>query len=118
MAQDRPRTHQHAQNPAVTVLDEPTAALDAYGEQAVFRNAHTLARAAGAQRGGLTVLVTHRAASASIADHIITLKRPRFSAGDCPMNGVSGLTRRVGARREGLASDDDDTERGDEQEGL
>jgi len=56
------------------VLDEPTAALDAYGEQAVFRNAHTLARTAGAQRGGLTVLVTHRAASASITDHLITNK--------------------------------------------
>src|SRR3954447_2386311 len=38
-------------------------------------------------------------------------------AGDCPRNGVSGLTRRAGARREGLASDDGDTERCGEEEG-
>ncbi len=35
---------------------------------------------------------------------------------DCPENGVSGLTRRAGARREGLASDDGDTGRCGEEE--
>src|SRR4051812_15899144 len=38
------------------------------------------------------------------------------ASGDCPTNGVSGLTRRAVARREGLASDDDDTERRGEEE--
>ena len=36
---------------------------------------------------------------------------------DCPSNGVSGLTRSSGARREGLASDDGDTGWRDEEEG-
>ena len=38
------------------------------------------------------------------------------SVWDCPTNGVSGLTRRAAAWREGLASDDGDTERCDEEE--
>ncbi|WP_396327842.1 DUF6278 family protein, partial [Jatrophihabitans lederbergiae] len=37
---------------------------------------------------------------------------------DCPESGVSGLTRRAGARREGLASDDGDTGWRGEEEGL
>ena len=38
------------------------------------------------------------------------LELSRSGLWDCPANGVSGLTRRAGARREGLASDDGDTE--------
>ncbi len=63
-------------NPLVLVLDEPTAALDAETEHALFER-----YAAGAQRagghGGITVLVSHRFSTVRMADLIVVLDGAR-----------------------------------------
>jgi len=55
--------------PLVLVLDEPTAALDAETEHALFE------RYAAAGRGGagLTILVSHRFSTVRMADFIVVL---------------------------------------------
>ena len=62
--------------PLLLVLDEPTAALDAETEHALFEK-----YAAGARRdnptGGITVLVSHRFSTARMADLIIVLDGAR-----------------------------------------
>jgi ATP-binding cassette, subfamily B, bacterial len=62
--------------PLLLVLDEPTAALDAETEHALFER-----YAAGARRenpvGGITVLVSHRFSTARMADLIIVLDGAR-----------------------------------------
>ncbi|HEY2790770.1 MAG TPA: ABC transporter ATP-binding protein [Micromonosporaceae bacterium] len=62
--------------PLLLVLDEPTAALDAETEHALFER-----YAAGARRdnpnGGITVLVSHRFSTARMADLIIVLDGSR-----------------------------------------
>ena len=57
--------------PLLRVLDEPTAGLDARAEERLFQ------RYAGASRtsGGVTVLGTHRLATAQAADLIVVLDR-------------------------------------------
>jgi len=59
--------------PAVLVLDEPTAALDPAAEAAF---ASTLA---GAMRGRTVILITHRMALAQIADQVFTLENGRLT---------------------------------------
>jgi ATP-binding cassette subfamily B protein len=59
----------------VVVADEPTAALDARAEHAVFATLHGRS-GAGAQR--ITVLVTHRLANVRHADRILVLERGRL----------------------------------------
>ena len=64
---------------AVVIADEPTAALDARAEQAVFATLHGRAHSsgrAGAER--ITVLVTHRLANVRFADQILVLERGRI----------------------------------------
>jgi ATP-binding cassette, subfamily B, bacterial len=51
------------------VLDEPTAALDARAEQAVYENIRLLAA------GRTVVLITHRLASVRDCDRIVVLRR-------------------------------------------
>ncbi len=62
--------------PLLLVLDEPTAALDAETEHALFER-----YAAGARRdnpvGGITVLVSHRFSTARMADLIVVLDGAR-----------------------------------------
>ncbi|MEU3566836.1 ATP-binding cassette domain-containing protein [Kitasatospora sp. NPDC036755] len=55
----------------VLVLDEPTAAMDARAENAVFTRLRALAA------GRTTLVVTHRLASARMADRIIVLQHGR-----------------------------------------
>src|SRR5690606_39295150 len=55
----------------ILVLDEPTAALDAEAEQAVFERFRALAE------GRTTVLVSHRFATVRAADRIIVLAEGR-----------------------------------------
>jgi len=60
---------------ALVVADEPTAALDARAEHAVFGTLHGRS-GAGAQR--ITVLVTHRLANVRHADQILVLEQGRL----------------------------------------
>lgn len=57
------------------IADEPTAALDARAEHAVFDTLHGHT-GAGAER--ITVLVTHRLANVRFADQILVLERGRL----------------------------------------
>ncbi|MGH9177730.1 MAG: ABC transporter ATP-binding protein, partial [Acidimicrobiales bacterium] len=62
--------------PLLVVLDEPTAALDPRSEHALFeRYAHEAV--AARQRGGITVLVSHRFSTVRMADLIVVLDRGR-----------------------------------------
>jgi ATP-binding cassette subfamily B protein len=64
--------------PLLLVLDEPTAALDAETEHALFER-----YAAGARRhnptGGITILVSHRFSTARMADLIVVLDGARVT---------------------------------------
>ncbi|HEY1488286.1 MAG TPA: ABC transporter ATP-binding protein [Micromonosporaceae bacterium] len=66
------------EQPLLLVLDEPTAALDAETEHALFER-----YAAGARRhnpnGGITILVSHRFSTARMADLIIVLDGSRVA---------------------------------------
>jgi ATP-binding cassette subfamily B protein len=53
------------------VLDEPTAALDAEAERAVFQRFRTLAR------GRTTILISHRFPTVRMADRILVLEHGR-----------------------------------------
>lgn len=59
----------------LVIADEPTAALDARAEHAVFGTLHGRA---GAGAGRITVLVTHRLANVRSADRILVLERGRL----------------------------------------
>jgi ATP-binding cassette subfamily B protein len=64
---------------AVVIADEPTAALDARAEHAVFRTLRGLAaRGEHSASERITVLVTHRLASVKHADQILVLERGRL----------------------------------------
>ena len=59
----------------VLIADEPTAALDAKAEQAVFAALHEMS----ADRARITVLVTHRLANIRHADRILVLTDGRIT---------------------------------------
>lgn len=68
------------------VADEPTAAMDARAEHAVFRSLQSLSRAGAASDNGdspgatrTTVLITHRLANIRHADQIIVLDQGRVT---------------------------------------
>jgi ATP-binding cassette subfamily B protein len=63
--------------PLVLVLDEPTAALDAETEHALFERYAGAAR--GQQGGGVTVLVSHRFSTVRMADLIVVLDGARVA---------------------------------------
>lgn len=62
--------------PLLLVLDEPTAALDAETEHALFERYAAQAREAG-ERGRITVLVSHRFSTVRMADLIVVLDGAR-----------------------------------------
>ncbi len=64
--------------PLLCVLDEPTAALDAEAEHALFERFAAAARADGAA-GRLTVLVSHRFSTVRMADLIVVLDGARVA---------------------------------------
>jgi len=96
----------------LVVADEPTAALDAKAEHAVFTTLRGLpntgdphngdgARGAGTPeghsgRGRITVLITHRLANVRHADHIIVLDHGRVAA----QGGHDELLRTPGVYRD------------------
>jgi ATP-binding cassette subfamily B protein len=64
--------------PLLTVLDEPTASLDAVTEANLFaRYADAAARGDSAARGGITLLISHRFSTVRIADLIVVLHEGR-----------------------------------------
>jgi ATP-binding cassette subfamily B protein len=64
--------------PLVTILDEPTAALDAETEHALFERYAAASREAGAG-GRVTVLVSHRFSTVRMADLIVVLDGARVA---------------------------------------
>jgi len=64
--------------PLLLVLDEPTAALDAETEHALFERYAAAAQGdEGAARGRITVLVSHRFSTVRMADLIVVLSGSR-----------------------------------------
>ncbi|HEX7137790.1 MAG TPA: ABC transporter ATP-binding protein, partial [Vicinamibacterales bacterium] len=69
--------------PLVLVLDEPTAALDAETEHALFEryasatSGGTSGRTAGTRGGAVTILVSHRFSTVRMADQIVVLDGSR-----------------------------------------
>ncbi len=61
--------------PALVVLDEPTASLDALSEAALFDRYTAAARALAAAQGTITLLVSHRFSTVRAADLIVVLER-------------------------------------------
>jgi ATP-binding cassette subfamily B protein len=59
------------EEPLLLVLDEPTAALDAETEHALFERYAAAARTA--PHGGITLLVSHRFSTVRMADLIVVL---------------------------------------------
>jgi ATP-binding cassette subfamily B protein len=64
--------------PLLLVLDEPTAALDAETEHALFERYANAARDAGANDGRITILVSHRFSTVRMADLIVVLDGARL----------------------------------------
>jgi ATP-binding cassette subfamily B protein len=71
------------EGPLLLVLDEPTAALDAETEHALFERyaaaARGARRGAAADTGGITVLVSHRFSTVRMADLIVVLDGARVA---------------------------------------
>jgi ABC-type multidrug transport system fused ATPase/permease subunit len=64
-------------DPLLVVFDEPTAALDAHTEHALFERFAAAARA-GSRHGTVTVLVSHRFSTVRMADLIVVLDGGRI----------------------------------------
>jgi ATP-binding cassette subfamily B protein len=64
--------------PLLLVLDEPSAALDAETEHALFTRYSAAARA-GAPNGRITILVSHRFSTVRMADQIVVLDAARVA---------------------------------------
>jgi len=66
-------------DPLLLVLDEPTAALDAETEHALFERYAAAARDPGARGNGrITILVSHRFSTVRMADLIVVLEGARL----------------------------------------
>ena len=65
-------------HPQLLVLDEPAAALDAAAEHALFERYASSAAVAARERGGITVLVSHRFSTVLMADTIAVLRGGRL----------------------------------------
>ncbi len=66
------------ETPLVQILDEPTAALDAETEHALFERYAAAARAEGDNVGRITIFVSHRFSTVRMADLIIVLDGARL----------------------------------------
>ncbi|HEX9889797.1 MAG TPA: ABC transporter ATP-binding protein [Nitriliruptorales bacterium] len=65
-------------DPLLVVLDEPTSALDAAAEHALFERFAAAARSR-AERGAVTVIVSHRFSTVRVADLIVVLENGRVT---------------------------------------
>jgi ATP-binding cassette subfamily B protein len=61
------------EQPLLLVLDEPTAALDAETEHALFERYAAAARDRSDESGRITILVSHRFSTVRMADLIVVL---------------------------------------------
>jgi ATP-binding cassette subfamily B protein len=66
-------------DPLLLVLDEPTAALDAETEHALFERYAAAARTDADGHGRLTILVSHRFSTVRMADRIVVLEGARVA---------------------------------------
>lgn len=66
------------QAPLLTVLDEPTASLDAMAEARLFSRFAQLSQA-GRESGGVTLLISHRFSTVRMADLIVVLDEGRVT---------------------------------------
>ena len=64
-------------DPLLVVLDEPTAALDAPSEHALFTRYASAAAEAAHRSGAITILVSHRFSTVQMADLIVFLEAGR-----------------------------------------
>lgn len=64
--------------PLLTVLDEPTASLDAPTEASLFARYSAAAHEAAMANGGITILVSHRFATVRAADLIVVMDGGRI----------------------------------------
>ncbi|MBA2354502.1 MAG: ABC transporter ATP-binding protein [Acidobacteria bacterium] len=64
--------------PLLLILDEPTAALDAETEHALFERYAAAARGTGSNNGRITLLVSHRFSTVRMADLIVVLDGARL----------------------------------------
>jgi ABC-type multidrug transport system fused ATPase/permease subunit len=78
--------------PLLVVFDEPTAALDAQTEHALFERFAEAARA-GSRAGTVTLLVSHRFSTVRMADLIVVLDggRVREAGGHAELMAAGGL---------------------------
>lgn len=65
-------------DPLLAVFDEPTAALDAHTEHALFENLAAATRA-GRDSGTITLLVSHRFSTVGMADLIVVLDEGKIT---------------------------------------
>ncbi len=69
--------------PLLSILDEPTASLDAPTEHRLFEQFHGSARNAAQARGAITILISHRFSTVRMADVILVVAGGRIvEAGD------------------------------------
>jgi len=59
--------------PLLLILDEPTAALDAPTEHALFKQYTSAARHIGNETGAITLLISHRFSTVRMADLIVVI---------------------------------------------
>ena len=64
--------------PLLLLLDEPTAALDAETEHALFERYAAAARTVGLDSGAITILVSHRFSTVAMADLIVVIDGGRI----------------------------------------
>jgi ATP-binding cassette, subfamily B, bacterial len=80
------------EDPLLVVFDEPTAALDAHTEHALFERFAAAARA-GSRHGTVTLLVSHRFSTVRMADLIVVLDggRVREAGSHAELMAAGGL---------------------------
>lgn len=66
------------QDPLLLVLDEPTSALDAHAEFELFGSFAETARQAAADRGAISIMISHRYSAAYLADRILVVDDGRI----------------------------------------
>jgi ATP-binding cassette subfamily B protein len=67
------------ETPLLLVLDEPTAALDAHAEHALFERYAASTRAAATAAGAITLFISHRFSTVRMADLILVVRDGRIA---------------------------------------